>query len=580
VQLLNGSLLGDGGMDAPSIRTARFHEGHCQEQLDYVQWKALLLKPFTTKVSPTKKTASGKEYLGNTVYTHACPQFRPFYEAFYPAPDRVRKFPSDLHERMTPFALAVWYMDDGNLTYRAEPRISFGLDQASLDRVLKALRVLGLSPKVYGEGSGIAIHFPQQRVLFRSLIEPHLIPCMQYKLPVVTEGQERHRKSREISSEKVRQLYEGGLSAGRVAELCGVGESTVSRKLALVGVQKRKSGPQRGSLASEDRVEILQAYDSKKWSTLSTTEQDRWVAEVFRFLRDGGFPFPPLHTSEEARVILGQVREAGMALREGRIDPIRVHGISLCNGLFPDRFKASSKTAKYSAYEAWHIDDLLKKAIRFQFKVGDPVVPNRVLRAVTMNCRTPSIFRPTVARFIFEQYCPSGGAVWDPCSGYGGRLLGALAAGVGYVGTDVDEATVQGNRELAALLGAATQAEVHCTPAEKFDPPKVDLVFTSPPYFDQERYSGDSKQSWKKHGESLQNWLNGFLRPVVATAARVSPRLVLNVADVKGAPLVAETRRVAQEEGWTLTEELRFPLPKLNRVDPWEPVLVFEKLSG
>ena len=28
------------------------------------------------------------------------------------------------------------------------------------------------------------------------------------------------------------------------------------------------------------------------------------------------------------------------------------------------------------------------------------------------------------------------GTVWDPSMGYGGRLLGAIAAGVNYIGTD------------------------------------------------------------------------------------------------------------------------------------------------
>jgi len=204
------------------------------------------------------------------------------------------------------------------------------------------------------------------------------------------------------------------------------------------------------------------------------------------------------------------------------------------------------------------------------------VVPHRVLRAVTMNCRTPTVFRPTVARFIYERFCPSGGRTWDPCSGYGGRLLGAAAAGVEYIGTDVEPETVEGNSRLAEALGY--QAEIHLCPAENFEVPDVDLVFTSPPYFNRELYSQREDQSWVKYGDSFESWVEGFLRPVVRSA-RLAKRLVLNVADIKDGkkivPLVDTVIRIAAEEGFKQEVSLWMPLSRLNRSTAREPILVF-----
>jgi DNA modification methylase len=202
-----------------------------------------------------------------------------------------------------------------------------------------------------------------------------------------------------------------------------------------------------------------------------------------------------------------------------------------------------------------------------------------------MEQRTPSVFRPTVARYIYETYCPPGGTVWDPCSGYGGRVLGAVAAGIRYIGTDVEAETVEGNQRLASLLGAGGQVTLHQQAAEGFDPGPVDLVFTSPPYFDRERYSTASEQSWRKHSGGIDAWVQGFLRPVIEHAHQFLPagrHLVLNVADLrqgrKVLPLVDLTVTTAVGAGFTLETTLEMPLAVVNRkAGAFEPVLVFRR---
>ena len=55
-----------------------------------------------------------------------------------------------------------------------------------------------------------------------------------------------------------------------------------------------------------------------------------------------------------------------------------------------------------------------------------------------------SNFRPTAAASLYDIFVDkdsplegtTAGTVWDPSMGYGGRLLGAIAAGVNYIGTD------------------------------------------------------------------------------------------------------------------------------------------------
>jgi len=564
-QILTGSLLGDGWMAATSATSARFSEGHAENQAFYLEWKAEKLTPYTSSSRDGEKVDGGKIFKSRSFTTHSCPQLRRFYDLFYPAPHRIRVFPKDLPERMTSLVLAVWYMDDGSLAKGNEPRIHFGIDQVSLFRGLKALRALGLKPKVYGEGSEKAIHFPKQRHIFRELVEPHIPECMSYKIPGETPRQKGDRNARRLTPEEAARLYEGGLSTEAIADLFKVGSSTVTRRLHKAGVQKRRSGPRSSVYTPEAAAALVECLGDD-------------VDEIVRVLKNTSFPSADPLDSEGALSIFQKVRAAEMGVEDGQIVPLRRVGIALCNPFFPNRYKACSYSRK-SAFESWHLESELRRAVRFQLKVGDPVVPHRVLRAVSMNCRTPTIFRPTVAKFIYERYLPDGGRAWDPCSGYGGRLVGALAAGVSYVGTDVDPETVKGNRELADVLGG--DAEVHCCPAEGFDPPEVGLVFTSPPYFQRELYA-EGEQSWKY--SEFDSWVEGFLRPVVERgvgALLPGGHFVLNVADVrigrKKIPLVERTGEVLSRADLVEVERLRMPLSVLNRENPYEPVLVFRK---
>ncbi|CAE7315323.1 unnamed protein product [Symbiodinium pilosum] len=62
------------------------------------------------------------------------------------------------------------------------------------------------------------------------------------------------------------------------------------------------------------------------------------------------------------------------------------------------------------------------------------------------------------------------------------------------------------------------EVELHCCGSEVFEPETVDLVFTSPPYFNTELYSDEATQSHVKF-PTAQTWRLGFLVPTLHNAA-------------------------------------------------------------
>lgn len=247
-QVLIGSLLGDGSLSATSVQSARYTESHSVKQEAYLRWKAEMFSSYLAAIIPTEKrdSKSGKVFQGWSFTTRACPQLRPFYDQFYPEPNRKRIFPADLPQRMTPLVLAVWYMDDGGVSVTGEPRIAFGLDDLSLARSRQALFVLGLDTAIYGTGTNREILFPKCGHIVRDLISPFLHPSLAYKMPRDTPRRAGDRNARRLSPEMARILYDQGHSIVSIAKTYQVGTSTVSRRLQLAGTSKRRSGPWSG----------------------------------------------------------------------------------------------------------------------------------------------------------------------------------------------------------------------------------------------------------------------------------------------------------------------------------------------
>lgn len=155
-----------------------------------------------------------------------------------------------------------------------------------------------------------------------------------------------------------------------------------------------------------------------------------------------------------------------------------------------------------------------------------------IIESLRTASKTQSIsnFKPTVAKYIYEKY-GNNGTVLDPCMGYGGRMLGAWCSDVKkYVGIDPCTKTIEGNKKLYKKLFELTQfntlfndedsrkrpqIEIIQSPFEDFNTDeKFDLVFTSPPYFNTEKYSFEDTQSWVRY-KTYPIWEKKFLEPLV-----------------------------------------------------------------
>ena len=139
--------------------------------------------------------------------------------------------------------------------------------------------------------------------------------------------------------------------------------------------------------------------------------------------------------------------------------------------------------------------------------------------------RYPMDFPALFARDLIDEFTPAGGAVLDPCHGWGGRMLGFLLSknAQAYIGFDVDEQTSAGVRsmfdDLRGFVPNLKNASFELCPFEQanLEEASFDFALTSPPYYDVERYDGEL-QSFRVF-PTFAAWVEGFYVPLLHKTA-------------------------------------------------------------
>lgn len=130
-----------------------------------------------------------------------------------------------------------------------------------------------------------------------------------------------------------------------------------------------------------------------------------------------------------------------------------------------------------------------------------------------------SIYNPVQAKFILEYYTNPGDIVLDPFAGRGTRPIITSYLGRHYRGYDTCIKTIALNQQLLnEKLNSHTAVLFHGDGTElKFEVDNtIDAVFSCPPYYEIEQYSGEpgdiSKVSREEFDEKIQNMFHKLFK--------------------------------------------------------------------
>lgn len=327
--------------------------------------------------------------------------------------------------------------------------------------------------------------------------------------------------------------------------------------------------------------------NKKQWAKFNDEQLQSYIEDVFVYYRKKGFPYFSIDSEYREKELNKFLKVNHMTLFNGDIIGQHMAGLSYCWSFMPHSFNVSCNNLK-TPLEVFNNDELLKKVIYKRIKMGDNMSDNglRKMLKIFTGTQCVSNFRPTAAAVLYELYAKNK-IVWDMSSGYGGRLLGAIKAGVKkYIGTEPCTETYNGLLSIIDNIKNKTNTEmkIYKKGSEESLPEKnsLDFCFTSPPYFDTEKYSNEDTQSYKKY-PTKNEWLNGYLRKTFENCyygLKNNGVMAINIANVKSYNnLEEDCIIVAKDSGFKLEKTIKYSLSSLNKNKKYkyEPIFIFRK---
>jgi hypothetical protein len=332
-------------------------------------------------------------------------------------------------------------------------------------------------------------------------------------------------------------------------------------------------------------------YHRVTQDVFSIEDVDSALEIIFKYHRKKGFPHYDVSTHNKLRQFKSLKRFDEQTLfKDGKIDQT-MHGLSLAWTYFPHWVDVICGSSKLSPIEYWNRDDKLREIIRktwnWQIKHGSgSFTLNRLRQNLKIYGGNQSVsnFRPSAAKYIYNTY-GNQGVVWDMSCGWGGRLIGFLASDCKrYIGTEPSSKTFDGLERLNEDINSiGKEVEFNQLGSEVFRPDKesIDLCFTSPPYFDTEKYSDEETQSYIKYPTEA-TWIDGFLKDTISNCyygLKVGGKMMLNIANTKKYKTIEdETIRISSELGFKYIDTIYLILSSVSgKGEKLEPIFIFEK---
>ena len=336
-------------------------------------------------------------------------------------------------------------------------------------------------------------------------------------------------------------------------------------------------------MIKKENIFLNEAY----WRNMSSKELEEYAFNIYDYYRQNGFPYYPTDMEIREKDFNKLKNYNRTTLFESDVIKQTMHGLGLAWSYFPHAFNIKCGN-KMTPYEAFMDNDIFLNVIYKRLKIGTYISDSGIRKMLKIYSGVQSVsnFRPTAAAAIYDNFAKKG-VVWDMSGGWGGRLLGAIISNVKiYIATEPATLTYNGLCELARDFSKNMNYHISKSGSEDFKPHKnsLDLCFTSPPYFNLEKYSDEPTQSYLKF-ETKEKWIEGFLRPTFKNCyygLKSDGLMIINLADIKGQTLEADMVKTANECDFKLVKTIKLALSNVNMRNKnnkfkYEPIFIFTK---
>lgn len=198
--------------------------------------------------------------------------------------------------------------------------------------------------------------------------------------------------------------------------------------------------------------------------------------------------------------------------------------------------------------------------------------------AISGEIRAYSTFVNTAMVAVLDKYEPTH--MYDPCSGWGERMLTCVQRGVTYTSTDISDAVVTAHRGLINHLGLTNvSVSLGDSAIRDMRGGSHEMVLTCPPYGDTEIYTSQGAENLDD--EAFLEWWKQVVSMSVASSTRV---FAFQISEKWRKRMSAVAQRALGEQ-WHLADEIdasasrnHFQRAQSRQKHRGETMVVFERL--
>lgn len=134
-----------------------------------------------------------------------------------------------------------------------------------------------------------------------------------------------------------------------------------------------------------------------------------------------------------------------------------------------------------SPVECWNNKELLEKTVRNRMIYSSRLSSQCIVDGFNVSKIAPkvSVFNPMLAKYLIKTYLNEFSEVFDPFSGFSGRMLGCCALGKKYIGQDINMKHVNESSQIIDYLSLNASVK---NKDIFIDQGKYECLFTCPPY--------------------------------------------------------------------------------------------------
>jgi hypothetical protein len=259
---------------------------------------------------------------------------------------------------------------------------------------------------------------------------------------------------------------------------------------------------------------------SKKFlSGLSVKEKEPIADAAFEYFRKYGFPYPKF-SEKEREDDFAKLKNTNCTIINGDINGFNESGLKIFKHHCPNYFKVKSGKLP-SMIDSFnndsHLMNVIKNRLGITYKEEFNLTGNMLRQGFrnSYNAFGASVFKPSVAKFVYDYFCNENSSVLDISAGFGQRMMGAAASNkvVRYVGLDPWNEGIENLKIMHEEEFSYFDVDLIVCGSEKFKTDEVfDFCFSSPPYYNKEVYD-EVGQAY--HNRSFEDFISDWWVPTV-----------------------------------------------------------------